>query len=111
MLVTYNPVTNTNDVYALKVENTRNFRDKINNQLNSLGTMDLDDKIEKMNKELGKKFESETNLEKAFLEYFDGYSISLYKAEDNLSNWKKLEKNPDSVSYLVNPVIEKPCNN
>jgi hypothetical protein len=111
MLVTYNPVTNTNDVYALKVENMRNFRNKMNNQLNSLGAMDLNLKIETLNEELGEKFVSETNLEKAFLEYFDGYGISLYKAEDNLSNWKKLEKNPDSVSYLVNPVIEKPCNN
>ena len=52
-----------------------------------------------------------TDNQKAFLEYFDGYGISLYKAEDNLSNWKKLEKNLDPVSYLVNPVIEKPCNN
>lgn len=111
MLVTYNPVTNTNDVYALKVENMRNFRNKMNNQLNSLGTMDLNLKIKKLNEKLGDKFESETNLEKAFLEYFDGYGISLYKAEDNLSNWKKLEKNLDPVSYLVNPVIEKPCNN
>ena len=111
MLVTYNPVTNTNDVYALKVENMRNFRNKMNNQLNSLGAMDLNLKIETLNEELGEKFVSETNLEKAFLEYFDGYGISLYKAEDNLSNWKKLEKNLDPVSYLVNPVIEKPCNN
>ena len=43
--------------------------------------------------------------EAEFLSEFSGHGIKLFKAENDLSNWKELEYNP-----ALNSVFENPCN-
>ena len=109
MLVTYDAISASNVVYALKIDNISAFDKKMQNQLNTIGEMEMMKKVQLLNDDLKAAFEQQVNTEKAFLEYFEGYGVSLYQAEDDLSNWKKLEKS--SGPLLPNSIFKTPCNN
>ena len=109
MLVTYDPITASNVVYAVKIDNIDAFDEKMQNQLLAAGEMPMEQKIVFLNNDLKAAFEQQVNTEKAFLEYFQGYGVSLYQAEDDLLNWKKLEKSLDPL--FPNTIIKTPCNN
>ena len=109
MLVTYDAISASNVVYALKIDNISAFDKKMQNQLNTIGEMEMMKKVQFLNDDLKAAFEQQVNTEKAFLEYFEGYGVSLYQAEDDLSNWKKLEKSSDPL--LPNSIFKTPCNN
>lgn len=109
MLVTYDPLSASTVVYALKIDDFHAFKNKMNSQLNALGDMKLENKLSILNAELGNEFSNEINSEKAFLDFFSGFGVSLYQAEDDLSNWKKLENSTDPL--FPNSIIKTPCNN
>ena len=98
----------TTKVYAVKIENWTKFKSKINTDLNNPKTMGytLEDKIKYANETFAKKFVNATNLEKMFLENFADAGISLFEANEDLTNWSRLEL---SNSTLV-PVSKIPCN-
>lgn len=98
----------TTKVYAVKIENWTKFRAKINTDLNNPKTIgyDLEEKIEYANDKFLEKFENETNLEKMFLEEFANAGISLFEADEDLTNWSQLKLSGSPLT----PVSRTPCN-
>lgn len=102
-------------VYALKINDYEAFNAKINSDWDTAKGNNDDRKIYNLNKEIQRKYKLSTNLERTFLQEFENYGVSLYKAtgnlltpsSSNLSNFKKLELEDDSTSSNVIPV---PCN-
>jgi len=117
MLVAYPTMASAQaNVYAISVTNWSEFVAAINTDVNNIVASEpkltiaspLDDKIELLNKKLGKKYDASNNLEKVFLDNFGNHGISLYKANDDLTNWSRLTL---GESVLNNgTVIETPCN-
>jgi len=112
MLVSSENSATAGEVYALKVDDFIAFRNRmtldktnIRAKKRNLNFGSTDDQlIDALNNELGTEYASDTNGEKAFLNYFNDFNISLYKANDDISNWNKLELQFDGS------VAETPCN-
>ncbi len=94
MLVCNNPSdTNNPFVYALKVDDITALTTKINADWNNPKYAAQTDEKKKENifKALSKDYESnKSSLERHFLQFYADYGISLYKAENDMSNWNKL---------------------
>lgn len=100
-----------NNVYALKVDNFTQLRNKINSTLNNSNTMGMSfsQKIQYAESYYMEKFKSDMNqsqLESVFLEYFNNFGFSIYKANPELTNWSKLSLSGNPIS----PVVSNPCN-
>ncbi len=103
------------DVYALHIDDWREFRNAFNAELNAVVAADedltvtssLEDKIKKINEVLGDDYRDSTNIERTFLDFFKDYNISLYKANEDITNWSKLTI-PESPVQLAPD--ETPCN-
>ncbi len=108
IIVVRNPNGGTPLTYALKIDNFTTFKQNIDDRLNSILEGTIGDKILKIHKENGIAYNNSTNLEKTFLEMFQNCSFSLYRANDALTTWDKLELIPGTTDGLVNPI---PCNN
>lgn len=63
-------------------------------------------KHEYANEKFQEKFENTTNYEQMFLEYFAEHNISMYEANDDLTEWSKLSLSGSPLQ----PVTEQPCN-
>lgn len=68
----------------------------------------LPDIIDALNEKLGKKYRSNNNYIQTFLQEFNGYGISLYKANSEMTNWKKLTIGTNFPYNGI--VVETPCN-
>jgi len=104
-------------VYALKVDDIEAFQNNLDQDMDNLSidTLGLteDDIIAKkednLNEKLAVKYRESNDNEAVFLNQFNGYGISLYKADDqNLSSWSKLELT--NLSTNGSNVTSKPCN-
>jgi len=101
--------TQTN-TYALKVDDFAVFSAKVDAVWNLYANISNDDeKRKKIHLNQSKIYDRSNNqLEKSFLQQFQGFGISLYKANNNLTNWSKLDLSTTPNSPLT--VIETPCN-
>ncbi len=105
------------EVYALVIDDAAAFFLSLNNELQNMinnnpsidSSLPIADKIELaigfLNDDLGNEFIVDADFEKAFLNYFGDYNISLFKADGAISNWSKL-----SLDSPIGPVEETPCN-
>ena len=105
------------NLYALKVDNFSEFIATLNQDLNDIVNEDdkldinasFSDKEDALNKKLGEEYKEtdDNQQEKAFLEFFKKYGISLYKANDAIDNWSKI----DLSAFTLNAsgVVETPC--
>ena len=102
-------VNHDGTVYALKINNANALNTEVTNDLFNAEGNSLNEKVINLNLEIQNEFEEdEFNLEHIFLKRFEDFGLAIYKAANNsLSNWNKLELNPN----LLGPnVIEIPCN-
>lgn len=119
ILVCYNPNIATEpempyNIYALKVDDkkalTKNTDDVWNGVLYG-DIIDQEDRIEKILKDEAERMKvNGSHLEKYFLEYYEDYGISIYKANTNLSDWNKLGLSPVGNTG-TQVVTSTPCNN
>ena len=95
-------------VYALKIDNFISFRAKIISDMNNPETIGFTDeqKVRYANRKFQEKFNNETNYERMFLEYFADHNISMYKANEDLTDWSKLSLSGSSIQSIT----EIPCN-
>jgi hypothetical protein len=112
LLVCYNHADPSNPhVYAIKVENIEALRNKINEEWNKAaynGITDDAKKVLRINDKSSKQYEANKNdLERFFLQNYNDFGISLYKAEDNMSNWNK--KSLGSGSGSSQTIDNTPC--
>ncbi|MCA1966257.1 MAG: hypothetical protein LDL23_06360, partial [Flavobacterium sp.] len=94
--------------YAFKVDDINILKQKIEQRINDIKpiTLSRDEKIKEIHREDGKLFDKNPNdLEKKFLEKYENYGLSLYKANQNLTNWGKLTLNSNGT------VENNPCGN
>jgi len=112
MLVSSPTTASTGAVYAITIDSFIPFRDKMIADLNNIresvsrlnfGSPQEDLRFE-LDNYLGTKYAGDIDSEKVFLEYFKEFNISLYKANDDISDWNKLELQFDGS------VAETPCN-
>lgn len=106
------------NVYALKIKDFRAFRSAFNKALSDIvkerPELEVTDtimkKIEFLNKKLGKKYGKtvQNQQEKAFLENFKDFNLSLFKANDNIDNWSEI-KIP-TFTLNTSGIEEIPCN-
>lgn len=121
MLVAINPADANNPfVYALKIDNYEQFKqahDAVWNNPKYAVTPtgnpvnDFKTKMDLIHNEQALDYKANsTDLNKHFVEkYTSSFGLNLYKAEDDLSNWNKLElaNGPTPGSTIVD---SKPCN-
>lgn len=112
LLVCYNHADPTKPhVYAIKVENIEALRNKINEEWNKAaynGITDDAKKVKRINDKFGEKYEKNKNdLERFFLQNFKDFGVSLYKAEDDMSNWNK--KSLGSGTGSTQTIDTTPC--
>lgn len=120
--VTFIVIANSNgaaaqpNIYAIKINDFRAFRNQINNDFVNIVAKEkrlnisspISDKIDALNEDLGEEYRKESNAEKVFIEQFGNHNISLYKANDDITNWNELTLGTD---FPYNgTVIETPCN-
>lgn len=94
--------------YAFKVNDINILKQKIEQRINDIKptTLSRDEKIAQIHIEDGSLFDKNLNeLEKIFLEKYENYGLSLYKANQELTNWGKLTLN--SIGNVEN----NPCGN
>lgn len=105
------------NVYALKINDFVAFRKAFYKALADIVKEDPDldgesltVKLEALNGLLKDKYDkaNENQQEKAFLEAFKDFNISLYKANSNLDNWSKITVPEFTVN--ASGVSETPCN-
>ncbi|MEM5567050.1 hypothetical protein WNY78_18155 [Psychroserpens sp. AS72] len=96
-------------VYAIKVNDINALNTILDEELENVKGKTIEIKENKLNERLSKKYRKSDDDETVFLEKFQNYGVSLYKADDeNLSNWSRLDF--DNIT-LNNPnVISIPCN-
>ena len=108
MVMSPNPNNPSNpNVYSVKIDDIETLKNKIENDWNDpkLANKNDDEKRRHLNKKMGDFYGANTDLEKAFLQYFEGYGVSLYKADGpNINSWNKLKLSTN------NTVEEEPCN-
>jgi hypothetical protein len=115
MIVTPNPNDPTNpNVYALFIQDSQELLDQLNNmwfasRFTTNGVTDSDaTKLQKIHAEMGIQYQNnKNNLEAYFLEYISNFGISLYKANNNVTSWSKLELSNLSGTQIAFP---NPCN-
>jgi len=115
-LVSQDYLSPTTDVYAVVINDIDAFALKIQQDINSLRVTDpiaflsTDDrvKVKVLNEKYGIGFDNSDNYERIFLESFKNHNISLYKANEDISNWSKLTIPESVVDMSVNKV---PCVN
>ncbi|WAC02865.1 hypothetical protein N7U66_04320 [Lacinutrix neustonica] len=98
-------------VYAITLNDLNALETQIALEMNKpkiLKELDTLKKIEKINKNFGRKFNSvEDNaddLETKFLEVFADYGITFYKLNELTNNWEKLKLENNTLNV-------EPCNN
>ena len=113
MLVTDNPNDPANpNVYALFIEDAQQLQTQLNNMWNASiynrpGISD-EDKIDLIHKDMGDLYEkNKNNLEAFFLQYTASFGVSLYKANNNVTSWSKLELSNLTGTQIAFP---NPCN-
>ena len=111
ILVCENPNNSNNPfVYALKVDDMTKFNNSIyavwsNSKYSELSDTDKINKI--LNEEALSFHENKDDLEKYFLNKYSNAGISLYKADNDMSNWNKLTLQDDTNGTEV--VTSIPC--
>jgi hypothetical protein len=96
--------------YALKISNVGLFNSKIYSDLKnpSLTGITTEDKKNELENMLKNDYKKDINSERAFLQFFKDYNISLYKADATGNNFNKLTlADPNSSTSAVN---QTPCN-
>ena len=99
-------------LYALKIDDFNAFLTKINADMinpDDPTNADINEQKKYADRQFKEKFNlSMTNqdLEKLFLEHFNNSGISIYKANDELTNWDKLSLSGNPIS----PISNTPCN-
>jgi hypothetical protein len=98
--------------YAISFDSIGNSIENVLNDPQYAGMSHLDI-VKIMDKKLYDKYVKEENsgftpnYEKAFLKFLDGNNISLYKANESLTEWSKLNLNEEPNTSTVVPT---PCN-
>ena len=99
--------------YVIKINKPDVLKNKIINDLTNAPGNNEGEKIFNIHNSLKKYFKANLNdLEKAFLEYFKDYGISLYESNDDLSQWNeiKLVNNNDDPIFPSSSKTKIPCN-
>jgi len=106
------------NVFALKINDFRAFRRAFYKALSDIvaersdleSSDSIEDKLDALNEKLGRKYgETEENQqEKAFLDFFKSFELSLYKANDNLDSWSEVKT--AQFTPTASGVVEIPCN-
>lgn len=111
MLVTQDDA-GVNQVYSLVIDDVIAYKNMINQKLNELNLLlPYERKLDKLNEVLGDRYFSDNNYERAFLEHFADFNVSLYKADSSLTNWEKLSlAQPISSTPASNTTTSTPCN-
>ncbi len=109
--------TDPYNVYAIKVDNITTLQNEINTVWNGSNYTGLSDKdrIDLIHSLQEKTFKNSIKnnpllnedeaLEKAFLQQFANYGISLFKKDSSTNKWEKLTLNP-----ITNTIQKTPCN-
>ncbi|MDP2160055.1 MAG: hypothetical protein Q8K02_06205, partial [Flavobacterium sp.] len=114
MLVTHNPDNPSNpNVYALFIEDSDKLQSQLDNMwnasrfnINGVPASD-EDKIKTIHDEMAIKYEkNKNNLEAYFLKYVASYGVSIYKANNDVSQWSKLERSNLNGTEIAFP---NPC--
>lgn len=104
-------VCSNNEVYSLKVNDIVALSEKVESDWNNpfiIGCSD-DEKNESIDEMMQKIFASDASVERAFLNRFSDYGITVYKANDDLTNWSALSLETD-IATQSTVVKETPCN-
>ena len=113
ILVCNNPADPANPlVYSIKVDDITKLNTKINDDWTNPKYAAPNDKKKKENifKELSEGYEkNKSHLERHFLQFYADYGISLYKAENDMSNWNKLTLGTGTGN--TQQVVPTPCTN
>jgi hypothetical protein len=102
--------------YAIKVDDINSLISEINLRLSNPAYSSLPTEDDKVNAEVKRQAgiydKCNGEYEKSFLQQFGSFGISLYKADDYVDNWKKLDlgTNPDPTAPNQLIVTEAPCN-
>ena len=99
--------------YVIKINKPDVLKNKIINDLANAPGNNEGEKIFNIHNSFKKYFKANLNdLEKAFLEYFKDYGISLYESNDDLSQWNeiKLVNNNDDPIFPSSSKTKIPCN-
>ena len=99
--------------YVIKINKPDVLKSKIINDLANAPGNNEGEKIDNIHTRFEKYFKANLNdLEKAFLEYFKDYGISLYDSNDDLSQWNeiKLVNNNDDPIFPSSSKTKIPCN-
>ncbi|MDX6188882.1 hypothetical protein SGQ83_05940 [Flavobacterium sp. Fl-318] len=94
-------------VYAMRVNDFNALKNGINSIMNNpkySRAKNDDEKIDLIHTDQALKYENSGDLEKTFLKEFGAFGISFYKADELLTEWKKLQI--DKATEEVTPV---PC--
>jgi len=93
-------------VYCLRIEDPQTFVDKVNEFWDNPKLGSTEEKKKKKANNITKEvYKNDSNNERAFLKMFENYGLSLYKADQSVSNWSKL-----SLNQTSNSVVSQPCN-
>ncbi|WP_299673038.1 hypothetical protein [uncultured Polaribacter sp.] len=113
-----NFLNNQVNVFALRIKDFRAFRssfykalsDIVNERSDLEVTDPIETKLKALNDKLGKKYgkTNQNQQEKAFLENFKDFNLSLFKANDNIDNWSEI--NIPTFTINTSGVKETPCN-
>jgi hypothetical protein len=102
ILICTNPDDHNNPfIYALKIDDIAALKSSILDVWDDPDYDDLEDeeKTDRILKQESSYHDAnKNNLERAFLRKFSNYGISLYKANDDLSNWNKLTMDIDGTT-------------
>jgi hypothetical protein len=97
-------------VYAVKVDDFNKLKTKMDGDWDSpelIGCSEVEKNDDLLNT-MKKEYSKDSNSERVFLKKFKDYGISVYKADNNLTNWSKLLlDNSNSENPTVN---QNPCN-
>jgi len=112
MLVCKNNSTGEVGTYSLKIDNFQALDALVNSFWNHPDYAVYTDekiKMDKIHYDQSKKYAKVgSDFELSFLKQFPNLGASLYKATDDLTNWTKLELDPNPLSS--NPIKNTPCN-
>ena len=101
MMVVRNPLDPANpNVYAIRINDFARLEAQLTTDLAGIvGIVSEREKIENIHKNLGLFYKTnDANIEKAFLERFSNYGISLYKANNTLDNWSNLYLQKNTIT-------------
>lgn len=97
-------------VYAMTINDMNTLEAKLNQDLAATEGANIDAKRKKLNdKQVLEYDKNKNNLEKYFLQKYGSYGISLYNANEDVSNWSKLDLAP-GTGINGSVVLPEPCN-